>query len=109
MLDRVSERDNGMPGQGSEALRWRRATGVLETEVAGTRILMNPATWRYTELNASAARIWDLLAAAPTLDDLVATLRRAYAIGASECRADAEACLAELQSAGLVSGDDRNN
>jgi hypothetical protein len=82
--------------------RVTRTAGVLVTEAAGTRILMNPATWLYSELNGPASAIWDLLAEPMDVDALVAALLTQYAVDPATCRGDVQRCLAEFGAAGLI-------
>jgi hypothetical protein len=53
-------------------------------------------------INQVGVRIWDLLADARSLDELVETLRREFEITETRCRNEAERFLGELLEHGLI-------
>lgn len=81
---------------------YARAPGAAGAEVDGETVVLSPSDLRYHSLNESAAAIWALLEAPTSVDRIIEQLIVEFDIGADECRADVEACLAELTELGLV-------
>jgi hypothetical protein len=60
--------------------RLRRAPHVLAAKQDDEVVLCDTARGRYYTLNAVGARVWELLAAPTSLDELVAVVRREFAL-----------------------------
>jgi RPA family protein len=80
------QRDPGLPFQ------------TLEEET----IVVDPKTREVHLLNDTAARVWELLAAARSVDELTATLGEEYDAPADELRAGVEELLRGLGDKGLL-------
>jgi PqqD family protein of HPr-rel-A system len=85
-----------MPG------RWRRDSDLPFQQLDEETIVVDPRSREVHLLNETAGRIWELLAAPCSLDDLVATLEDEYDAEADELRAAVTDCLSGLHSKGLV-------
>ena len=81
---------------------YARAPGAAGAEVDGETVVLSPSDLRYHSLNESAAAIWALLAAPSSVDRIVEQLLDEFEVAPDECRADVEACLAELTELGVV-------
>jgi PqqD family protein of HPr-rel-A system len=67
-------------------------------------IVVDPRTREVHLLNDTAARVWELLASAQSVDDLMAALGEEYDAPADELRAGVEELLAGLTDKGLLVG-----
>lgn len=68
-------------------------------------VLLNPAADRVLACNASAAAIWDILAAGGTAADAAAALAEAYDLAPDHAARDVAAVVAAWAREGLVGGD----
>ena len=75
---------------------------VVDEMIDGEVVVIDLATGSYFSLVDSAAVIWTVLAARPTVDDVAAYLGRAYDAEPSECVAASGAFLDALVHEGLV-------
>lgn len=82
------ERDAGLPFQ------------TLEEET----IVVDPKTREVHLLNDTAARVWELLASAQSVDELTAALGEEYDAPADELRVSVEELLRGLADKGLLAG-----
>lgn len=73
------------------------AAGV-DDEVA----LLSLSQGRYFGLNATGARVWELIREPIRVADLLARMLELYDVDEAECRADLLALLDELAAAGLI-------
>ncbi|HSZ83875.1 MAG TPA: HPr-rel-A system PqqD family peptide chaperone [Polyangia bacterium] len=82
---------------------WRRDPALPYQRMDEEAIVVDPRTRQVHLLNETAARIWELLATASSVDDLVATLADEYE-GASPdaLRAEVETFVSELGGKGLL-------
>jgi hypothetical protein len=69
--------------------------------LTGAGVLVD-ADGNHFGINLVGVRIWDLLAEARSLDELVETLRREFDIAETRCRDEAKRFLGELLARGLV-------
>jgi hypothetical protein len=88
----IYQRDPGLPFQ------------TLEEET----IVVDPKTREVHLLNDTAARVWELLAAARSVDELTAALGEEYDAPADELRAGVEELLRGLADKGLLAGGGGN-
>jgi hypothetical protein len=65
-------------------------------------LVVDPKTREVHLLNATASRVWELLATPQTLGDLVGSLGREFDVPAETLRADVTALLHELSGKGLI-------
>ena len=86
-------------------MTFKRDAGVPFQKLEEETIVVDPRTREVHLLNDTAARIWELLASARSIDDLAATLADEYDAPADELRAGVEELLAGLRDKGLLSGD----
>lgn len=88
--------------------RWRRAPGVVTRRVAGELVLVPVAgasqarDTRFFVLNESAERLWSLLDAPRTPDELARHLTNEFEVDGSRARADVDAFLADLVAQGAI-------
>lgn len=75
---------------------------VLVQEIEGHSALLHLGTERYFGLDDVGTRVWDAVAAAPTIGDAVSALQELYDVPADQLRADVLALLADLSTHGLV-------
>lgn len=82
--------------------RLRPAPGVLSRRVGDDSVLLDPASGQYFELNSTGSLVWELLAASPSREELLAGLEAEFEAEPAELEADVDALLAELLGRGLV-------
>ncbi|HWK90119.1 MAG TPA: HPr-rel-A system PqqD family peptide chaperone [Longimicrobium sp.] len=80
---------------------YRRKAQVIETELGGELILLDPATGEMFSLNPTARHVWAALPAA-SADELARQVAEAFEVDAAEAQADVAALLEELAGAGLI-------
>lgn len=84
-------------------LQYSRTADVVQAEVAGSLIALDPQSAQFYEFNAVAARIWELLGDGPkTHDELVSTLLDEYEVSLQRCAANVAAFLAKAVDRGLI-------
>lgn len=92
--------------EGSTAERLRIAPTVLATGQGDELVLLDLYADRYYTLNAVGSRIWTLLTAGVTRDQLVTAVRTEYELPATidgdRVARDVDRLLAELRGAGLI-------
>lgn len=93
---------NASPGPATLSRRARRSEDVLIQEVGGEAVLLDLASERYFGLDPVGTRIWELLADAPTLADVHATLCTQYDAESARISADLLALANQLADAGLI-------
>ena len=82
-----------------------RATGAVEAEVDGERILLSPRDFSYFGLTGSGSRVWDLIDGARSLDDIVTSLEAEFEAEDGRIRADVLEFIDALVAAGLATAD----
>ena len=75
---------------------WQRIPALPFQEMDEELIVVDPATRQVHLLNATAARIWALLADAQRLPALVETLAAEFEASSADLRADVESFLTEM-------------
>ena len=75
---------------------------VLVQEIEGHSALLHLGSERYFGLDDVGTRVWDAIAATPTIGDAVDRLLDLYDVPAERLRADVTALLAQLAEHGLV-------
>ena len=83
----------------------RRRGDVIAQQVGETAVLVNLSSNRIYELNASGARVWDLLSTARSLDALVGEIAEEFALSPEVVRADVAPLVAEFVREGLIEND----
>jgi len=79
-----------------------RGNNHLETEVDGQVFMLCLAQGKYFALDATARRIWGLVAQPVSLGTVVATLTEEYEVEAAQCRAEVLAFAESLLRSGLI-------
>ncbi|HEX4348580.1 MAG TPA: HPr-rel-A system PqqD family peptide chaperone [Vicinamibacterales bacterium] len=79
-----------------ESSVWERTSALPFQEMDDELVVVDPATRQVHLLNATAARIWMLLADARSLPTLVAALEEEFDAPAAALRAEVEAFLTEM-------------
>jgi PqqD family protein of HPr-rel-A system len=83
-------------------MTYRRDPEVPHQTLDEETIVVDPRTREVHLFNETAARIWELLAAPCSVDDLTAALADEYDAPADEVRASVEETLAVLGQKGLL-------
>jgi PqqD family protein of HPr-rel-A system len=79
-----------------ESSVWQRVPALPFQEMGDELIVVDPTTRQVHLLNATAARIWTLLADAQPLPALVAALEEEFEAPSAALRAEVEAFLTEM-------------
>ena len=82
--------------------RWRRDAELPFQQLDEELIVVDPKSREVHLLNETAARIWELLAAPRSLDELADTLGDEYDADDDELRTAISECLSGLSGKGLV-------
>jgi PqqD family protein of HPr-rel-A system len=85
-------------------MTYRRDPGLPFQTLEEETIVVDPKTREVHLLNDTAARIWELLASAQSVDALTAALGEEYDAPAEELRASVEEFLRGLGDKGLLAG-----
>jgi PqqD family protein of HPr-rel-A system len=87
---------------------WRRDPALPFQRMDEEAIVVDPRMREVHLLNETAARIWELLATASSVDDLVATLADEYEdVSPEALRAEVETFVGELGGKGLLTAPGR--
>ena len=89
-----------MPGARDAAIRIRK--DVVFRDLEGEMVLLNLATGVYFGLDPVGTRIWALIDAGRTVEQIVSAITAEYDVDAAVCRADLERFLATLRDNDLV-------
>jgi PqqD family protein of HPr-rel-A system len=81
---------------------WRRDGELPFQKLDEETIVLDPRRREVHLLNETAARIWELLAAPRSLDELTAKLGDEYDVGEAELREAVRECVDGLTSKGLL-------
>lgn len=79
-----------------------RATGAVEAEVDGERILLSPRDFSYFGLTGSGSHVWDLIDGGRSIDDIVALLEGEFEAEDGMIRSDVMEFVDALVAAGLA-------
>jgi hypothetical protein len=74
----------------------------LSTTLGGEVIILGLDDSMYYGLTATGARIWELVQAPRTIDEILTTITTEFDVDRERAAADLDALLAELQSRGLI-------
>jgi hypothetical protein len=86
----------------SETTRVMPSPDVVAQPMGDQAVIVHLVTNRIYDLNATAARIWDLLSAGRTLAEVRATLLREYEVEVAELDAQLQATVALFRERKLV-------
>jgi len=86
----------------SLATRLRRNSDIIAAGISEQTILLNPADWTYVHFNETAARIWEALDEPRSVDSVIETLMRDYAVDRSTCEREVEAFVSEMSGRGFI-------
>jgi hypothetical protein len=84
------------------ASRWQVSTDLLSSKIDDEIIIMGLQTDKYYGLDAIASRIWELLEAPRSLDELVSLLCEEYEVEEAVCREETSALLQALSKQQLI-------
>jgi Coenzyme PQQ synthesis protein D (PqqD) len=103
-LARVKEKDTQMPTDDTASSpRYGRNPAVLAASLGPEETaLLGQSRDNYYGLNGPASRIWQLLEAPRTLDEICAVLTAEFEVDPQECARDTQVHLAELVAHGLA-------
>ena len=82
---------------------YKRAVSLMEAELGGEVVALDPEGGTCFGFNEVATRIWRRLAEPATFDQLRDELIEEYEVSAEECSADLHAALEDMQAKGLIS------
>ncbi|HEY6477862.1 MAG TPA: HPr-rel-A system PqqD family peptide chaperone [Polyangia bacterium] len=85
-------------------MTYKRDPGLPFQTLEEETIVVDPKTREVHLLNDTAARVWELLASAQSVDALTAALGEEYDAPADELRAGVEELLHGLRDKGLLAG-----
>jgi PqqD family protein of HPr-rel-A system len=85
-------------------MTFKRDAGLPFQTLEEETIVVDPKTREVHLLNDTAARVWELLASAQSVDELTAALGEEYDAPADELRAGVEELLKGLADKGLLAG-----
>jgi PqqD family protein of HPr-rel-A system len=85
-------------------MTYKRDPGLPFQTLEEETIVVDPKTREVHLLNDTAARVWELLASAQSVDALTAALGEEYDAPADELRAGVEELLSGLRDKGLLAG-----
>lgn len=91
----------------SPGVRWIVGSEVSVQPDGDLAFLLDLRTNRYYELNATGRRVWDLLAAGRTADEIAATLCAEFAVDAATARSSVDDLIRALSAEGLVEAPGR--
>ena len=83
-------------------MNWRRDTELPFQKLDEETIVVDPRRREVHLLNETAARIWEILAAPRSLDELTAELEGEYEVDGAELREAVRECVDGLSSKGLL-------
>lgn len=75
---------------------------VLSARLAGETVLLDMRTRNYFQLNATAARVWDVLERGATLEEVLADLEARFDAPREQIETEARALLEGLRQRGLL-------
>jgi Coenzyme PQQ synthesis protein D (PqqD) len=78
---------------------------VLWSEVGDEVVLLNLASGNYFGLDGVAARIWSLIVAQTSTDEILSTIGREYEVDLDRARHDIDALIKDLTEEGLITLD----
>jgi hypothetical protein len=84
------------------AARLRTASDVIARTLGESAVLIRLSTNRIYELNATGARVWDLVVKGATRDDIVAALQQEFEGDRVEISDAVDDLLANLRAEGLM-------
>jgi PqqD family protein of HPr-rel-A system len=85
-------------------MTYKRDPGLPFQTLEEETIVVDPKTREVHLLNDTAARVWELLASAQSVDELAAALGEEYDAPPDELRAGVEELLRGLRDKGLLAG-----
>lgn len=80
-----------------------RAPDCLHADLEGETVMMSIERGEYFGLNSVGSRVWELLEAPQSLDQLCVALTAEFAVDDAQCRQEVAAFLQEMLGLGIVS------
>jgi len=81
---------------------YARAPDAIFSEVEGEFVALNINKGQCYGMDGIASRVWSLLDAPRSIEEICATLQSIYAVDSATCRADVQSLLNSLSEEGLV-------
>lgn len=88
--------EGGFSGEIDATTRLRRKAEMVAADVADEAILLDIETGYFFQLNLTGARIWALLEAPMTLDQLCTRMGEHFRVDPETCRSDVTEFVADL-------------
>jgi hypothetical protein len=82
--------------------RYLKNKNAITGRVNEELVMMDIDRGKYFSLNNVATRIWEILDVPLGMEEICLQLMQEYAVEEVQCRAETEACLAEMISLGLL-------
>ncbi|HEX7084814.1 MAG TPA: PqqD family protein [Vicinamibacterales bacterium] len=86
-------------------MKIRRRADVIAQQVGDTAVLVNLSSNRIYELNASGARVWELLDTARSVEAIVGEIAQEFELSPDVVRADVAPLVDEFVREGLIEHD----
>ncbi|MEM1298586.1 MAG: PqqD family peptide modification chaperone [Pseudomonadota bacterium] len=86
----------------TEASVIARGSDFVATQVGNQTMMMSVSAGKYFAVAETAQRIWELLEAPRSIDDIVSVLTSEYDVEADTCRAQVKRFAEDLRENGLV-------
>ncbi len=86
-------------------MKIRRRADVIAQQVGDTAVLVNLSSNRIYELNASGARVWELLDTARSVEAIIGEIAEEFALSPDVVRDDVAPLVAEFVREGLIEND----
>ena len=84
------------------ARRLKAPAHVMSRKIGDEHVLLDVEKGVYFGLDAVGSRLWELIEAAPTVDEMVAAVVREYEVEEPDARRDVVRLMQELLDRGLV-------
>ena len=83
----------------------KRLGDWMSAKVGDELVMMSVQNGRYLGLSDTGARVWELIEAPLSLDDICALLEKEFDVAPDICRAEVEAFLGEMAKHGAIALD----
>jgi hypothetical protein len=80
----------------------RRNADIIAAGLAEETVLLDAKSWTYARFNDTATRIWEALDEPRSVDTVISTLMRDYAVDRPTCERDVEEFIDEMSSRGFI-------
>lgn len=80
----------------------KRREGIVTADMNGETVMMDVMSGKYYNLGSVGGRIWDMLQAPMSREQLVAALIREYDVSSEQCSRDIAPFLEKMTTIGLI-------